>query len=152
MQVKEILRIKGNTLFTATPDTMLSDTVILMSDNDIGSVVVVEHGKLAGMLSFREVINVLARRQAEHRTGPTPPVAEIKVGEVMNRKPILAAPEMDVDELRRTMLEHHARYLPVMDGDTILGVISFHDVAKAVLEEQSFENRMLKGYIKNWPA
>jgi CBS domain-containing protein len=152
MQVKEILRIKGNTLFTATPDTMLSDTVILMSDNDIGSVVVVEHGKLAGMLSFREVINVLARRQAEHRTGPTPPVAEIKVGEVMNRKPILASPEMDVDELRRTMLEHHARYLPVMDGDTILGVISFHDVAKAVLEEQSFENRMLKGYIKNWPA
>jgi CBS domain-containing protein len=152
MQVKEILRIKGNTLFTATPDTMLSDTVILMSDNDIGSVVVVEHGKLAGMLSFREVINVLARRQAEHRTGPTPPVAEIKVGEVMNRNPIRAAPEMDVDELRRTMLEHHARYLPVMDGDTILGVISFHDVAKAVLEEQSFENRMLKGYIKNWPA
>jgi CBS domain-containing protein len=152
MQVKEILRIKGNTLFTVTPETMLSDSVILMSDNDIGSVVVMEGGKLTGMLTFREVIKVLAKRQVEHRTGPTPPVAEIRVGEVMNREPIIANPEMDVDELRRTMLEHHARYLPVMEGDTVLGVISFHDVAKAVLEEQSFENRMLKGYIKNWPA
>ncbi len=152
MQVKEILRIKGSTLFSATPETMLSDSVIIMSDNDIGSLVVLEGGKLVGMLSFREVIKVLAKRQVEHRTGPTPPVAEIRVGEVMNREPILATPEMDVDELRRTMLEHHARYLPVMEGDKVLGVISFHDVAKAVLEEQSFENRMLKGYIKNWPA
>jgi CBS domain-containing protein len=152
MQVKEILRIKGSTLFSATPETMLSDSVIMMSDNDIGSLVVLEGGKLVGMLSFREVIKVLAKRQVEHRTGPTPPVAEIRVGEVMNPDPILATPEMEVDDLRRTMLENHARYLPVMEGDKVLGVISFHDVAKAVLEEQSFENRMLKGYIKNWPA
>ena len=49
------------------------------------------------------------------------------------------------------MLERHARYVPVMDGTTLLGVVSFHDVAKAVYEEQSFENRMLKSYIKDWP-
>jgi CBS domain. len=54
-----------------------------------------------------------------------------------------------MDELRRLMVEHHQRYLPVMDGATLLGVVSFHDVAKAVLEEQSFENRMLKNYIRN---
>ena len=49
------------------------------------------------------------------------------------------------------MLEHHARYVPVMEGTTLQGVVSFHDVAKAVYEEQSFENRMLKNYIKDWP-
>ena len=49
------------------------------------------------------------------------------------------------------MLERHARYVPVMDGTTLQGVVSFHDVAKAVYEEQSFENRMLKSYIKDWP-
>jgi CBS domain-containing protein len=49
------------------------------------------------------------------------------------------------------MIDTHVRYMPVMDGATLTGVLSFHDVAKAVLEEQSFENRMLKGYIKNWP-
>ena len=58
---------------------------------------------------------------------------------------------MEVNDLRRIMIESGARYLPVMDRDKLLGVISFRDVAKAVLEEQDFENRMLKGYIKNWP-
>ncbi len=50
------------------------------------------------------------------------------------------------------MLESHQRYLPVMDDGTLLGVISFHDVARAVLEEQGFENKMLKAYIRDWPA
>jgi CBS domain-containing protein len=58
---------------------------------------------------------------------------------------------MDVQMLRKSMLDRHARYIPVMDAGTLLGVLSFHDVAKAVYEEQSFENRMLKSYIKNWP-
>jgi CBS domain-containing protein len=49
------------------------------------------------------------------------------------------------------MIDSGARYLPVMDRDRLIGVVSFRDVAKAVLEEQDFENRMLKGYIKNWP-
>ncbi len=50
------------------------------------------------------------------------------------------------------MIDKHSRYLPIMDGETLLGVISFLDVAKAVLEEQNFENKMLKNYIKNWPG
>jgi CBS domain-containing protein len=152
MQVKEIMRIKGNTLYSAAPDTMLSDCVILMADNDIGSLVVMDKGKLIGMVTFREVIKILAKRQIERRTGPTPTMAEIRVEEVMDRDPIIVAPDTEVDELRRNMLEHHSRYVPVMEGEAVLGVVSFHDVAKAVLEEQGFENRMLKGYIKNWPA
>jgi CBS domain-containing protein len=152
MEVSEILKVKGTTLFTVGPDSTLSDAVIVMADHDIGSLVVMDRGRLAGMLTFREVIRVLAKRQKEHRTGPTPPVAELIVGDVMNPSPTIAAPAMDVNDLRRLMLENHQRYLPVMDGEVLLGVISFHDVAKAVLEEQSFENRMLKAYIRDWPA
>ena len=69
----------------------------------------------------------------------------------MERNPLTSDPAMDVQMLRKSMLERHARYIPVMDGGTLMGVVSFHDVAKAVFEEQSFENRMLKSYIKNWP-
>jgi CBS domain-containing protein len=152
MEVSEILKVKGTTLFTVNPETMLSDAVIVMADHDIGSLVVMDRGRLVGMLTFREVIRVLARRQQEHRTGPTPPVAENVVRDVMNPSPTIAGPAMDVNDLRRLMLENHQRYLPVMEGDVLLGVISFHDVAKAVLEEQSFENRMLKAYIRDWPA
>lgn len=152
MQVSEILRVKGTTLYTVTPDTMLSDCVIVMADHDIGSLVVMDRGRLAGMLTFREVLRVLASRQREQRSGPTPPVAEFVVRDVMNPEPIVATPDMDVNDLRRSMIDTHQRYLPVMDDGTLLGVVSFHDVARAVLEEQSFENRMLKAYIRDWPS
>ena len=152
MQASEVLRVKGNTLFTVSPATMLSDCVITMAEHDIGSLVVMDRGRLAGMLTFREVLQVLARRQLEHRAGPTRPVAEIVVADIMKTDPFVVSPSMDLNELRRVMLETRQRYLPVMDGDSLLGVISFHDVARAVLEEQGFENRMLKAYIRDWPA
>jgi CBS domain-containing protein len=62
-----------------------------------------------------------------------------------------ANPHMNLMELRRLMVQHHTRYIPIVDGEAMLGIISFHDVARAVYEEQSFENRMLKGYVKNLP-
>jgi CBS domain-containing protein len=61
-------------------------------------------------------------------------------------------PATEVNEVRRMMLEKHTRYLPVMDGKTLIGVISFYDVARAVFEAQSFENKMLKAYIRDWPV
>ena len=73
------------------------------------------------------------------------------ISAITERNPLTAAPTIDVMELRRTMLERHARYVPVLDGSMLLGVVSFHDVAKAVYEEQSFENQMLKSYIQDSP-
>ena len=151
MEVREVLKVKDSALFTAHPDTLLSEAVIMMAENDIGAVVVMEAGKLVGMLTFREVLRILAKRQTERRVGPTPPIAEILVGEAMQTDPPITSPDMDVDELRRLMVTTHTRYLPVMDGDTLMCVISFHDVAKAVLEERNFENKLLKAYIKDWP-
>ena len=59
---------------------------------------------------------------------------------------------MPIEGVRELLVSHHQRYVPVMDGKVLMGVVSFLDVAKAVLEEQGFENRMLKNFIKNWPA
>ncbi len=142
MKVADILRVKGNTLFTVTPSATLWSAVQTMAENDIGSVVVMDRGELVGMLSFREVISTV------HANGGS--VGEIVVRNVM-ATPNVVGPDTDVMELRRMMLEEHARYLPVLDGGTLLGVVSFYDVAKAVLEEQSYENRMLKAYIRDWP-
>lgn len=151
MEVREVLKVKDSALFTAHPNTLLSEAVIMMAENDIGAVVVMDAGKLVGMLTFREVLRILAQRQTERRVGPTPPIAEILVGEAMQSEPATTSPEMDIDELRRLMVTTHTRYVPVMDGDTLMCVISFHDVAKAVLEERNFENKLLKAYIKDWP-
>jgi CBS domain-containing protein len=152
MQVSEILSLKGSTLFTVMPDTMLSECVFTMADQDIGSLVVMDGGKLAGMLTFREVLRVLAARLKERRSGSTQQPADIAVRDVMVPDPQVVEPGTDVNELRRMMIETHTRYVPVMDEGTLMGIVSFHDVARAVLEEQSFENRMLKAYIRDWPA
>jgi CBS domain-containing protein len=144
MQVKEILRVKGNRLLTIEPAGRAVDAVRTMSEQNLGSLVVLDQGRMVGMLTFREILQALAQR--------TGAIGEVRVGDIMVRDPVTAAPDMEVNDLRRTMLDSGARYLPVVQDDRLIGVISFRDVAKAVLEEQDFENKMLKGYIKNWPA
>jgi CBS domain-containing protein len=144
MKVSEILQVKGDILYTVSPDTALADAVATMDEHDIGSLVVMEYGDLVGMLTFREVIEALAENGGSVGTGT--------VRRHMDDAPITVTPDTEVNEVRRIMLEKHARYLPVMNARTLLGVISFYDVARAVLEAQSFENRMLKAYIRDWPA
>lgn len=144
MLVSEILAIKGKVLYTIAPTRSLAEAVTIMTEQDVGSLVVFSQGQMTGILTFREVL------RGVHAGGAG--WGEVAVEKVMLTAPLTAAPGMEMDELRRLMVDHHQRYIPVMDGSTLLGVVSFHDVAKAVLEEQSFENRMLKNYIRNWPA
>ena len=143
MKVSDILRVKGNTLYTANPDEALASAIELMAEKDIGSLVVMSHGDLVGMLTFREVIKSLVKNN--NAIGAT------LVHAAMDATPLTCAMETDLDDVRRMMLEHHARYLPVLDKKMLMGVISFYDVAKAVVESQDFENKMLKAYIRDWP-
>ncbi|MHB1373573.1 MAG: CBS domain-containing protein [Thauera sp.] len=144
MLVSEILAIKGKVLFTIAPNRSIAEAVEIMNEQDVGSLVVFSRGAMVGMLTFRQVLQAVQKGSADWQA--------LTVEETMLRNPLTASPTMEMDELRRLMVEHHQRYLPVMEDHTLLGVVSFHDVAKAVLEEQSFENRMLKNYIRNWPA
>jgi CBS domain-containing protein len=144
MQVKEILRVKGNRLISAEPGDRAVDAVKTMAEQNLGSLVVLDQGRMAGLLTFHELLAALAKRGGS--------LGDVKLSEIMVHDPVMATPDMEVNDLRRTMLDTGARYLPVMQDGKLLGVISFRDVAKAVLEEQDFENKMLKGYIKNWPA
>jgi len=141
MLVSEILRIKGNALYTTPPDAPVLTAVKVMAQHDIGSLVVMDHGRMAGIVTFAEVLRAIADREGT--------VGTLKISEITDRSPLTAEPSINVWELRRTMLERHARYVPVMEGTTLLGVVSFHDVAKAVLEEQSLENKALKSYISD---
>ncbi|TXJ06423.1 MAG: CBS domain-containing protein, partial [Alicycliphilus sp.] len=65
--------------------------------------------------------------------------------------PVTCPLETDMDEVRRMMLDRHARYMPVLDTRMLMGVVSFYDVAKAVVDSQNFENKLLKAYIRDWP-
>ena len=144
MKVSDILRVKGGTLFTVAPDQALADAVQTMAEHDIGSLVVMGFGELEGMLTFREVIAAVVKNGGS--------VGTLTVRTVMDDAPLTCTPETDIDEVRRMMLGRHARYMPVMDGRTLMGVISFYDVAKSVVDSQDFENKMLKAYIRDWPV
>lgn len=143
MKVSDILRVKGSTLYTLSPERPLAEALSMMAELDIGSLVVMEHGDLVGMLTFREAIAAIVRNGGS--------VGATIVRSVMDDAPLTCTPETEMDEVRRMMLERHARYMPVMEQRTLMGVISFYDVAKAVVDAQDFENRMLKAYIRDWP-
>lgn len=143
MKVSDILRVKGNALYTITPEDSLSDAAQIMADKDIGSLVVMSNGLVVGMLTFREVINALVRNGGSFGT--------TTVYRAMDPGPLTCTMNTDMDEVRRMMLDRHARYMPVIENRMLMGVISFYDVAKAVVDAQNFENKMLKAYIRDWP-
>ena len=143
MKVSDILRGKGNTLDTTTPADSLAEAAQLMAEKDIGSLVVMSNGLVVGMLTFREVINALVKNGGAFG-GTT-------VYRAMDPGPLTCTMATEMDEVRRMMLDRHARYMPVIDNRMLMGVISFYDVAKAVVDAQNFENKMLKAYIRDWP-
>ncbi len=143
MKVSDILRVKGNILITVRPDETLATAVQVMSEKDLGSLVVMDRGNLVGMLTFREVMKSLAENNGS--------IGAVLVGSAMDKEPLTCTSETDMDEVRRMMLTNHARYMPVIENRVLMGVISFYDVAKAVVDSQNFENKMLKAYIRDWP-
>lgn len=143
MQVRDILELKGETVFRIGPNDTLSHAVDVMVAKDSGSLVVMRDEAVVGMLTFREVLAEL------HRRGGS--LGAARVSDIQLGAPVATSPDETVDALRQRMIDHHVRYLPVMEGERLLGVLSFRDVARAVIKQTNFENRLLKSYIKNWP-
>ena len=107
MLVSEILAIKGKVLFTVAANKTLVDAVEVMTEQDVGSLVVFDKGRMAGLLTFREVLVATKKAGVDWQS--------LSVEDAMLKDPVVAAPNMEMDELRRQMVEHHQRYLPVMD-------------------------------------
>src|SRR5262245_13633791 len=143
MIIRDILKLKGANVFSIGPKGGVAEAVGMMVKNDIGSLVVLDGARLAGMLTFREVLKALEANKGS--------LAGLKVADIMLKDPACGDPEESLENLRELMNKNHIRYLPVREGNKLLGVISFHDVANAVIKETSFHNKLLKTYIKNWP-
>ena len=144
MRIRDVLSLKGGTIYSIEPARRLAAAVALMVEHDVGSLVVMEHGRMVGMLTFREVLQALKAVDGS--------LGALEAREVMVTEPVCASPTDTIDELREMMTRHHVRYVPVLEGDELLGIVSFHDVAKAVIKETSMENRLLKRYIESQPG
>lgn len=142
MLIRDVLTVKGDCAnFAIDPDAGAAKAVARMIEYDIGSLLVMADGALVGLVTERMILRGLGDR----------PLAAAKVGELMAREPLTANLDDSVDYAREVMTKHHISHLIIMDDAKLVGVISFHDVAKACLKETQFENTLLKRYIKNWP-
>jgi CBS domain-containing protein len=112
--------------------------------HNIGSLVVLNTaGTMVGIITERDVLRATHKHACD--------LAKLKVSDLMTTKLIVAGPEDTVNYVRGIMTENRIRHLPIVDGDKMLGLITFHDVAKASYKEITFENELLKKYIKHWP-
>ena len=143
MLIKDVLKLKGDGVIGIAPERALPDAVAMMVERDIGSLVVLRAGKMAGLVTFREILAALHRCRGD--------IHELKVSDIMVRDPVTGAPDDTMDQVRAVMTERHVRYLPILNNGALQGIVSFHDLARAALKLASFENKLLKQYIKNWP-
>jgi CBS domain-containing protein len=128
--VNDILQLKGNQVWSVTPDTTVFDALRLMADHGIGAVVVLDDGKLVGVMSERDYARkVILQGKASK---------DIAVREIMSERVVTVYPNTACSECMALMTEKHIRHLPVMDQGKLVGLISIGDVVKAIISEQQF--------------
>jgi CBS domain-containing protein len=141
--IRQILSKKGNQIYSVTPETTVYDTLMLMADKNIGAVLVLEEGKLVGIMSERDYARKVVLKGKFSK--------EIPVHEIMSSNVIFIDPDQTIINTKAVMIQKRIRHLPVMEDDKLVGIISIGDVVNAVLEENSFMIDQLATYIKGVP-
>lgn len=140
MQVENILQSKGRAVRTVAADAPLAEAVQVLNTHRIGAVVVVDHrGKVAGILSERDIVRRLMDDPAALLAAP--------VRDAMTAKVITTTPQASVADLMELMTRHRIRHLPVLEGTELAGIVSIGDVVKGRMEETLQEAEALKQYI-----
>jgi len=140
MKLSSILRDKGQSVHTVSPDDTLERAVNELVSRNCGALVVVDDGRLAGIISERDVLRACAQLKAP---------MEAKVADRMTSDVVTASPDDNVEHVMGLMTNHRIRHLPILDGDKLAGVISIGDIVKSQHEELSKENQFLKQYIQS---
>lgn len=139
MQLRSILSRKGTHVWTCSPHESLAQAVSQLVAHGVGSLVVVQRGKMIGILTERDIL-----RACEHDCQS---LQQRTVGEQMTADPVVATADADLQEVMGIMTKHRIRHLPVMDGDVLVGLVSIGDVVKFEYDELSRENHYLKTYL-----
>lgn len=144
MKISTILKTKGEEVYTISPESTMKDMVQGMLARRAGSLLVIdENGRTVGIVTDRDLLRNL-------RSGG-PQWESVKISEIMSRDVVFCNIADTVDQVMEVMTERRIRHLPVMNGDDLAGVVSMGDIMKAALDESTFQNKLLRTYIKNWP-
>lgn len=137
--VRQLLQAKGATIFSITPEASVFSALKLMAEKDVGALLVVSGGRLAGIITERDYARkVILFGKSSH---------DMLVREIMTEKVVTVQPEQSVEDCMGLMTARRVRHLPVMDGDKLLGLLSIGDLVKEVIAEQEQTIRQLESYI-----
>ncbi len=137
--VRQILQTKGNDLWSVDPDTLVYDALQLMADKNVGALLVLRSSRLLGIFSERDYARRIILKGKHSK--------ETFVREVMTENPICVSPAQTIEECMNLMTANHIRHLPVLEKETLLGVISIGDVVKEIILEQQGTINDLENYI-----
>lgn len=140
MYVRDILKAKGTDVFTVGPDESVADLVQQLVARKIGSAVVLEGGRVAGVVSERDVIYALARRGGD--------CIHSRARDLMNTDVVSCTPDTAIDDLMNAMTERRIRYLPVLENGELAGIVSIGDAVKSRIESVEREASQLREYIQ----
>lgn len=137
--VKQILDGKGHTTWSVAPDSLVYHALELMAEKQIGALLVLEAGRLVGVMSERDYARKVILQGKSSLDTP--------VKEIMTQDMIWVRPEQTVEECMALVTEKRTRHLPVLVDDQVVGVISIGDLVKAVIDEKDFTIKQLENYI-----
>jgi len=143
MHIKDILIDKGEDLYSVDKDRSVRDTVILMMESDVSSVLVMDGNRIEGILTKQDILTALGEK------GDV--VGQLKVADLMSQNVITCTPEDSADHALRIMKQNHICHLPVIEEGHVCGMISMWDIVMATNDSYQFENKLLKRYIQAWP-
>jgi len=137
--VRHLLQEKGSQIWSIAPRTTVYEALQLMADKNVGALLVIEGGNVAGMFTERDYARkvVLQRRSSRTTT----------VGELMTHDVLYVSPDDTIENCMAIMTDKRLRHLVVMDGDKLAGIVSIGDVVKAIISDREFTIRELERYI-----
>ena len=137
--VRTILKAKGSLVWSLPPDATVYEAIAMMAEKGVGALPVVSSGKPVGMLSERDYARKVVLKGKSSR--------DTRLAEIMASPVITVTPDQTVDECMRIMTKHRIRHLPVMDGDTLAGVVSIGDLVNSIISAQAATIGQLHDYI-----
>lgn len=138
--VRDVLRGKGNDIFSVEAEATVFSALEMMAQKNIGALLVMESGKLVGILSERDYARKVILQ------GLSSPITKVRA--IMTEAVCYARPEQTVEECMAVVTEKRCRHLPVFDGDNLVGLVSIGDLVKASIAEKEFIIGQLENYIK----
>ena len=137
--IGQLLQIKGAKVWSIAPDASVLDALGLMAENDVGALLVLAGDKVAGIISERDYARKVIL------TGHTS--QQTRVSEIMTSQVHYISPDRSVADGLALMTEQRIRHLPVIEGDSLLGMVSIGDLVKEIIAEQKFVIAQLESYI-----